>query len=835
MKRRRKVAVPVAPKSERHARARRLTGARNAKEALRATFDLAAVGIAHVALDGRFLRVNDKLCDILGRERHELVECRFQDITHPDDLDADLSLLRRLLAGAIPTFSMEKRYIRKDGELAWGDLSVSLARSEAGRPTYLISVVVDITERKHAEEALRASEARAHLADKRLVEAITTITDGFILWDNDARLVLCNDQLRQIWGDRQEMLVPGARMDDLMRVVIKDFGSALGGRDPEEAIRLRMATAGNLPENYEVTLADGRCFLLRERRLADGGIATLYTNVTEMKRKEKRLLATEEELVGKLEALREAKSRLEETTAALIAARDVAETANRTKSAFLASMSHEIRTPMSGIIGIAGLLLGTPLDKQQRRFAEALSESANALLTIIDDILDFSKLEARQVSLQQIAFDSSEVIDAAAALLAVKARSKGLDFETRLDRDIRHRLIGDPGRLRQILLNLIGNAIKFTERGYVRVSSFHQQLDADRVALRVEVVDSGIGIPADAHTRMFTRFSQGDGATSRMSGGTGLGLAICKELCELMGGTIGYESEPGKGSRFWFTVVCGVAGIDELAIDEHASEPAQEKTARSLDVLVAEDHELNRMMIGEILAQLGHRTNLVDDGEKAVAAVRARRYDLVLMDVRMPRLDGVAATKTIRALGPPGDKVPIVALTAHALAGDRDVYLAAGMDDYVSKPIRREALIAMLARWGACASPPVPESDAADAQATSDLLPADSALGSMRTRVSGERFGELVQLYFNAADAHLSRVAGLAAQQDFRALAEEAHSLRNTVGAVGARDLEGLARRLQEACDAGRTGEVAPLIRSITAGLRTLRAALRPCSLPKPG
>jgi two-component system, sensor histidine kinase len=718
METQRKVADPLAPDPALQATAPTLTWTPDATEALRATFDLAAVGIAHVALDGRFLRVNDKLCDILGRERHELLRCCFQDITHPDDLDADLSLLRRLFAGEIPTFSMEKRYIRKDGDYIWADLSVSAARGEDARPTYLIGVVVDITERKRAEEALRASEARAHLADKRLLEALTTITDGFTLWDNDARLVLCNDQLRQNLGDRKELLVPGARMEDLMRAVIKHFGVVPGASDPEEALRRRMAMVGNLPETYEATFADGRCFLLRERRLADGGMVTLYTDVTEMKRKEERLLATEEELVGKLEALKEAKSRLEETTADLIAARDAAEAANRAKSAFLASMSHEIRTPMAGIIGFAGLLLGTALDQQQRRFAEALSESANALFAIIDDILDFSKLEVRQVSLQQIRFDPGEVIDAAASLLAVRARSKGLDFEAKLDRNIPRQLIGDPGRLRQILLNLIGNAIKFTERGYVRVSSSHQQLDANRVALLVEIVDSGIGIPADDHARMFTRFSQGDNATSRISGGTGLGLAICKELCELMGGTIGFESELGKGSRFWFTVVCSVDGVNELPMDQHASEPAQKETVRSLDVLVAEDHDLNRMMISEILTRLGHRADLVDDGEKAVAAVRSRRYDLVLMDIRMRRMDGVAATKAIRALESPANKVPIVALTGHALAGDRDVYLAAGMDDYVSKPIRREALIAVLARWGASASPLVPESDAADGEAT---------------------------------------------------------------------------------------------------------------------
>jgi len=801
----------------------------SAEETLRATFDLAAVGIAHVALDGRFLRVNDKLCDILGQERHELLQRRFQELTHPDDLEADLGLLHRLLAGEIPTFNMEKRYLRKDGGLVWADLSVSLARDEAGRPAYCISIVVDITERKRAEEALPASEARAHLADKRLAEAITAIADGFAVWDKDARLVVCNDHLREIWGDRQDLLVPGARMEDLLRVAIGHFGIDLGGRDPEEAIRLRMATIGDLPESLGAMLADGRSFLVRERRLADGGFATLYTNVSEMKRKEEQLLATEKELVSKLEALEEAKARLETTTADLIAARDAAEAANRAKSAFLASMSHEIRTPMSGITGFAGLLLGTRLNERQRRYTEALRESANALLAIIDDILDFSKLEAGQVSLDQTGFDPNQVIDAAVSLVAVKARSKGLAIEANLDRAVPQPLIGDPGRLRQILLNLIGNAVKFTEHGYVRVGSSYRRLADSHVELRIEIADSGVGVPADARARMFTRFNQGDGATSRASGGTGLGLAICKELCELMGGIIGYESEPGKGSHFWFTVVCRAAGAGTSPIHEPAG---AEKAARSLDILVAEDHELNRTMIADTLAELGHRADLVDDGEKAVEAVEARRYDLVLMDVRMPGMDGVAATKAIRALGPPANGVPIVALTAYALAGDREKYLATGMDDYLSKPIQREALTAMLARWSGSRARP---SGAADDRAAPDILAPDTALGSMRSRVSSERFGELMELYFTAADTHLARLASLGDRRDFRALAEEAHSLGNSVGAIGARDLVVLARKLQDACDTGRAGEVAALIRSITTGVRALSAALRTRYAPTPG
>jgi CheY-like chemotaxis protein len=414
----------------------------------------------------------------------------------------------------------------------------------------------------------------------------------------------------------------------------------------------------------------------------------------------------------------------------------------------------------------------------------------------------------------------------------MKAETKGLKIETTLDRDIPHLLIGDPVRLRQVLLNLISNAIKFTDRGYVRVTLSHRPRNGDRVELRIEIADSGIGIPTEARERLFKRFSQGDSATSRVFGGTGLGLAICKELCELMGGAIGFESEVGKGSRFWFTMVCSVAGATTSPISERAGEAVQENAGRGLDILVVDDHELNRIMITEMLAQLGHRADPVDDGDEAVARVQKRRYDLVLMDVQMPRMDGVTATKAIRALGPHGI-LPIVGFTANALVSDRDAYISAGMDDYLSKPIQQEALIAMLARWSAPAHRAAQPPHATDDGATSHLA-ADCALESMRSRVSSKRFGELLQLYFTAAETHLARITFLADQHDLRALSDEAHSLRNSVGAVGARDLVALAKRLQEACDGGEAAEVASLVGSITPGVAALSAALRARYLPSP-
>ena len=615
----------------------------------------------------------------------------------------------------------------------------------------------------------------------------------------------------------------------------------------------------------------------------------------------------------------------------LEAARATAESANRAKSEFLANMSHEIRTPMNGVLGMTALLLETPLSDKQRQFAETVASSAETLLDVINDILDISKLEAGRVTIERVDFDLEALVEGAVELMAPAANAKGIEIGADMALSLRGRFKGDPTRLRQVLVNLLGNAVKFTEHGFVGVE-VEETLDG---LVRISVTDTGIGIAGRDLPKLFEKFSQADGTVTRRFGGTGLGLAISRQLVELMGGHIQVESVTGRGSRFWFELpldeattapleglplpvrLSGVSvlvvddielnrrtmrhlleafdmriseaasGPDALAALERAYEDGQpidlvvldqmmpgmagEEVAarvratpslastrlilassvdvaspvgfdviltkpirrhqfasalerlfdvgrapaavgapvvrtvapRGLNLLLVEDNRINQMVAATLLEDDGYLVTIAEDGLQALDLAAGTRFDAILMDVQMPRLDGIGATRRLRDGEGPNRQTPIIALTANAMEGDRERYLAIGMNDYLSKPFELENVRAVVARWVAGDPAPVlpvalptPSPVEIDAMAVLD----ESRLAGLEARIAAPKFAAMVRAFQENADQRLRRMADARAADDIAALEREAHSLAGAAANVGALQLAAVARRIELAC-----------------------------------
>ena len=604
-------------------------------------------------LDGTISYANTRFHDLFEISPHQLTRVKTTDLyAHREDRERFVEMLR--VSGQVVGFEFQARSWR--GRVFWALLSGSVIEVDGEHG--LFGVLVDISERKRVEESVEASERRLRtiLDTTPLPIIITRRADGGIIYANTPFLTL--------------FAVSSAHTADL-----HDATRFWG--DPADRARL-----------IELLVRDGQVqgFQVPGRRF-DG--SSFWGSVS----------ATTLELDGEaclFIAIIDISS-LKRQEEALLAAKEAAEAATAVKSEFLAMMSHEIRTPMSGIIGMSRLLLETPLAPEQRDWVATINQSGDALLTILNDILDFSKLESGKLDLETVAFDPREVVGGVVDLMRGRGTEKGLFMQLDVADPVPGKVTGDPTRLRQILLNLIGNAIKFTARGYVAVSVELDGAGPSEVRLRYSVNDTGIGIPVVAQDKLFNAFAQGDSTINRRFGGTGLGLAICRRLARLMGGDIELSSREGVGSIFTLTLPHQLAEADQTLIPQKETQVR----LRPLSILLAEDNQVNQKVAMAVLRRHGHRVTVAGDGREAVEAVRQAApgyFDVVLMDMQMPYLDGLEATAQLRALDSDRAGIALVAMTANALKGDDDRCRAAGMDGYVSKPINAGALFAELER-----------------------------------------------------------------------------------------------------------------------------------------
>jgi PAS domain S-box-containing protein len=590
----------------------------------------------------------------------------WMDAIHPDDREQAGLLVARQLAGE--QITSEYRITTPDGDEKWICARTSPVRDQAGKVVRVVGIAEEITERKHALQALQSSEEKF----RQLAENIREV-----FWIKNAgsdEFLYVSPAYEQVWGRTCTSIYqdPASRLeaihpDDLEQCRVS-FAKQMRGEDAESEYRILT------PDGQEKWILD-RAFPIRDQDGHLNRLVGIAEEITERKRYEKEL----------------------------ISARVDAEAANQTKSRFLANMSHEIRTPMNGVLGMNQLLLSTVLTPEQRRYVEVVQTSGRALLALIDDILDLSKIEAGKISLEKQILNVRQVLADVIFLLQDRVTAKGLEVLSCVSPDVPQLVKGDAHRLRQILTNLTANAVKFTDHGEV---TFNVELlsESNRIAtVRFAITDTGIGIRPDQLTTLFLPFVQADTSTTRKYGGTGLGLTISKQLVELMGGKIGVNSREGHGSTFWFTAVfeSAIAG-ERVSAGEQAEdliiEPSVETTiGHGERILVAEDNHTNQLVVLAQLQKLGYSADAVSNGAEAVEAVTCGGYDLVLMDCEMPVMDGYEATRRIRKSLQMG--IPVVALTADAMSSARERCLNEGMNDYLAKPLELPRLAEALAKW----------------------------------------------------------------------------------------------------------------------------------------
>jgi two-component system sensor histidine kinase/response regulator len=725
----------------------------------------------------------------------------FLEFIHPEDRDDVRAAVASTFDGP-DEFAWQARVVRGDGGERWCRGLGRVERGADGRPVRMIGTDQDITEQVRADQQLAEASRRLSLLRDvaEVANKSTVLTEALIL---TARVI----EKTPGW-----LMVSAVMSDDRggPSTMPLSYDPALGIGEPDHDLVERARRQGT-PVTVPLPGREATHSMVAIPIRDAEQVACVIVAVGNESPPDEH----SEDLTAQIAAMLGRVAERERAAAELAEARDQAMEASRLKSEFLATMSHEIRTPMNGVIGLTDLLMRTSLDPQQRRLAEALHGAGATLRGIINDILDLSKIEAGKLELELVDFEVRPVIEQTIHLIRGQADEKGLDLQVSVADDVPTYVRGDAGRWAQVLSNLGSNAVKFTDTGSVTVSVTVARVDADGAVLETVVEDTGPGIPADAQLRLFDAFTQADPSTTRRHGGTGLGLTIARQLVDALGGELGLKSEPGTGSRFWFTSPFRCATGDARE-ERGASEGVRPAGAPVQRILVVEDNQVNQMVAVGLLESAGYAADVAEDGLEAVAAMAGDHgYAAVLMDCRMPRMDGFTATRAIRAQERPGVRVPIIAMTASALQGERERCLEAGMDDFLTKPVDAARLQRVMRAWTAddlgAAGTPTPEpADAVGTPAAEDGVP-DDTVDVERIEMLHEMVKDGLSLFQRSsgnfiahAEDHLTAIGAAIAAEDTEQLMATAHKLKGSALNLGLPRVGAAALVLEENGREGR-------------------------------
>ena len=697
----------------------------------------------------------------------------WEKLIHPEDKTFVMERLTAHMEGKTPFYEAEHRLKTKSGDWKWVlDRGKVVDRDEGGTPLRITGTHLDITERKKAEEELKRNQANlaqaqqlAHLGSWEL-----DFTRNKLKWSDEVyRIFEINPEE---FSASYEAFLEGIHPDD-REYVNTSYTASVESRQSYSI-------------EHRLLMKDGRIKYVNERGQTD------YDS------EDNPLKST-----GTIQDITEKKQIEQE----LLEAKAQAEQASRFKSEFLANMSHEIRTPLHAVLGMSHLALQTEPTTKQREYLESIETAGKSLLALVNDILDFSKIEAGKLHMEKVDFQLDGVLARVSSLLLPKAKEKGLSFLVSVGEDTPHALVGDPLRLEQVLVNLVGNALKFTERGEVVISVVAEESGEKRTRLRFSVRDTGIGLTKEQTQKLFQAFTQADGSTTRKYGGTGLGLSISRQLVTLMGGEIGVESEPGQGSEFYFTAEFGLQPPDRVRIETATTVDREAmEMIRGARILLAEDNPINKRIAMDLLEGWGFEAVWASDGKEAVRAAQGSDFDLIFMDIQMPEMDGYKATGRIRATGR-NKAVPIVAMTAHAMAEERAKCLEAGMNDHVPKPFEPEELRAALVKWimpGERGAKPPSREPATPVSGSEAVLPEKLPgihMESALTRVEGNK--ELLLSLLLDFRRDFSDMGGKIGEAvvvgDRDSALSLVHALKGMAGNISARELHATTQGLEEA------------------------------------